>query len=206
MEEEKIKHLLKEIEGQKLEHKSKDYLESSTKEIAKDISSFMNKDGGKILIGVKNNEPDGLIFNQKDEERIMNICKDLLRPPQFVDLDICEFKEGTIIILDIVPSREPVQANKKYFYIRHGSTTRHMTPEEINRKIIESEHFLNLINVKDADKILSEKQNNRDIIVDKNGIRKTYIELNSGELTGNSNKRICIVYGTFYGFLMKTVV
>ncbi len=200
MKEKKVKSLLKQIEGPKLEHKSKEYLKSSTKEIAKDISSFINKDGGKILIGIKNNEPDGFIFNQKDEEKIMQICKDLMDPPQSINLDICTLKTGTVIILDILPSREPIKANGKYFYIRHGSTTRHMTQDEIKRKFKEAEKIFKSINAKDTDKILSEKQSYRDIILDKNGNEKTYIEFTPVEMERKPKQRTCIIYSQIHQF------
>ena len=87
---------------------------------------------GLILIGVKDHKPDGLIFKQEYEERITNICRDRLNPPQSVNFDISQLNENTVLIVEIVPSREPVQADGKYF-IRVGSTTREMKHEEIKK-------------------------------------------------------------------------
>ena len=190
-----FKALIKQIEGIRLEHKSKDFLLKNP-EIAKSISSFINKDGGTILIGVKDNEPDGYIFNQKDEEKIAQICKDRLEPPQSIDFEICELDKGTIIILTLLPSREPVKANGKYFYIRHQSTTRHMTQEELKRKFENINKLSKSIGDKEANEIINQRQIYRDIILDKNQKFKNYLTLDSlsGPILGSD----CNIYTELY--------
>ena len=196
MEDDKeLKNLINKYEGAKLEHKSKDFLLKTSKEIAKKIGSFINAEGGKLLIGVKDRKPDDLIFSQKDEERITQICRDRIKPPQKIDIHTCKIDNKTIAIIDIIPSRAPVQANDKY-YIRVGSTTRLMTPEEIKKKCIEADKKYETIDIKDANDIINQIQLNRDIILDENQKKKQYLTLDSisGPLIGGKN----IIYGNLY--------
>jgi hypothetical protein len=195
MDEKKIRSLIDRIEGQKLDYKAKEYFSSSTKEIAKDISSFINATGGLILIGVKDNKPDGLALKQADEERIMCICRDRLDPPQTINFEKCSFEENAIVVLDIIPSREPVMANGQYF-IRHGSTTRLMTQDEIKKKYIESQKIYKIIKKRDAERIIKQSQSVGDVILDKEIKKSNYLTLES--LTGPIIGNTCFVYGKLY--------
>ncbi len=195
MNEEKVKSLLNKMEGPKLEHKGKEFIHSKQENIAKKISSFMNTDGGLILIGVKNNKPDGLIFKQKDEERLTSICRDRIDPPRPISLDVCQFNSKKIIIVEIVPSREPVKANGK-FYKRVGSQTREMTYEEIKKKFAEAQKIYKIIKIEDANKIIDEKQIYRDKLLDKNQKKKQYLTLDS--FSGPIISSSCNIYGKLY--------
>jgi len=198
MKRDKVESLIKQIEGPRLDHKSKEYISSPTKEIAKDISSFINAEGGLILIGVRDNKPDGLIFKQEDEERIMHICRDLLTPLQSIKLEKCQVDGKTVVILEMVPSREPVQTNDKY-YIRHGSTTRSMSHEEIKKKFTDAQKIYKIIKKKDADRIINQKQSQRDIILDGTQKKKQYLILDSssGRIIGSSCNIYCKLYESF---------
>jgi hypothetical protein len=195
MKEDKLKELIHEFECQKLDHKSKDYFKSKSKEIAKDLSSFMNSEGGFILIGVKENKPDGLKFEQRHEEKIMNICRDCLKPPRSVNFDISQINGNDIVILEIIPSREPIQTNDRY-YLRFGSTNREMTHEEIKKKFSEAQKLYKIINEKDAEEIINQIQMIRGKILDKTQREKNYLtfESSSGSILGNS----CNIYAKLY--------
>ncbi len=200
MNKEKIDELMKSLEGPKLEHKSKDFLYKKSKDIAIKISSFINSQGGLILIGVRDKKPDGLELDQKHEERISQICRDRLNPPQSIDIDFYETDNGTIMVLEILPSREPIQTNNKY-YIRHGSTTQLMTPEEIKRKFIESEKLYKIINKKEAMNLLKQRQLSREIIIDRNNNKILYLTLES--FSKSTVKEKNIIYSKLFNFYDK---
>ena len=195
MEENRLKELIKEFEGPKLDHKAKEYFKSKSKEIAKDISSFMNGEGGFILIGVEENKPDGLKFEQKYEEKIMNICRDCLKPPRSDNFDISQINGNDIVILEIIPSREPIQTNDRY-YIRFGSTNREMKHEEIKKKFAEAQKLYKIIDKKEANAIINQKQIIREKILDKTKKEKKYLTFDSfsGPIIGNS----CNIYAKLY--------
>lgn len=193
VKKDEILSFMKEKEGPKLEHKSKEYLSKKPKEIAKGIASFANAEGGKILIGVRDGKANGLIFKQEDEERIMQICAGHMNPIPRINFEMCEFEKGTIYVLEILPSREPVEVDRKY-PIRQGSITRDMTREELKKKFAEAEKIFKLMDSEEAYRTLSDEQKMRDIILSDRNKKSAYLEFYT------TNKSISTIYSTHYHF------
>lgn len=94
-----IKNLILEGEGQRLDFK---YNISSAAKIAKTLVAFANSDGGRLLIGVKDN---GNIVGVESEEEIYMIelaAESYCRPPVTVEMNPIEI-DGKVVLEVVVP-------------------------------------------------------------------------------------------------------
>lgn len=105
-----------------------------SKDLAGEIVSFANMEGGTIIIGVSDDREILGVYSDDIEEQIMNICRNNCIPniiPIYQEL-ILDSKK--VVILTI-----PKGANKPYYtidnkyYIRVGSTKRIASREELMR-------------------------------------------------------------------------
>ncbi len=103
-----IKELIKQGEHQQLDFK---FEISNAKKIARTLSAFSNTDGGKLLIGVKDN---GKISGIQSEEEIYMIkgAADLYcKPPIPIQIDSWEEKGKTVLEITIKKSdNQPIYA------------------------------------------------------------------------------------------------
>ncbi|VVB88660.1 Putative DNA-binding domain protein [uncultured archaeon] len=128
---EEIKKLFKINEGVRLDFKRSEFLRDDNKNIAKALAAFANYEGGILLVGVTDNyEIEGMKFNKRDEEKIMQIAKDSCQPPITPEFSLVSFDEGDIYHINILKAERPVKTNDRW-YIRHGSTIRTMEYEEL---------------------------------------------------------------------------
>src|SRR5688500_8011815 len=98
-----LKNLIAEGEGQQLDFK---YHISSASKIAKSLVAFANTDGGRLLIGVKDN---GKIIGIESEEEIYMIelaAESYCDPP--VTIEITDWKSDgkTVLEVYVPPSKE----------------------------------------------------------------------------------------------------
>lgn len=142
--------MAKYIESETLELKEK-----YTDVIGKEIVSFLNSDGGKIIIGVKD---DGTVIgvDKIDEtfKKISDIISTQIEPnPQAEVNSELRFEKGkTLIVINVSKGIKHIYCQKKYGFssvgcsIRVGTTCREMTPEQIRSRyesqFIESEYML----------------------------------------------------------------
>ncbi|MDY4129287.1 RNA-binding domain-containing protein [Peptostreptococcus porci] len=126
-----------------------------TDTIAKEIVSFLNSDGGTILIGVKDN---GIVIGVDKIDEVLRKISDIITSqiePNPQDEISCELKfdEGkTLIVLHINKGHNHIYCQKKYGFsstgctIRIGTTCKEMTPEQIKiryeKKFIDNEYML----------------------------------------------------------------
>lgn len=138
------------IESETLELKEK-----YTDTIAKEIVSFLNSDGGKILIGVKDN---GIVIGVDKIDEVLRKISDIITSqiepnPQDEISSELKFDEGkTLIVIHINKGRNHIYCQKKYGFssagctIRIGTTCKEMTPEQIKiryeKKFIDNEYML----------------------------------------------------------------
>ena len=123
------------IESEKIELKSK-YSDT----ICKEIVSFLNADGGQILIGV-DNDGNAIGVDKVDEtlRKISDVITTQIEPnPQEEIRTEVKFDSGkTIIVLYISKGIKNIYCQKKYGFssngcsIRVGTTCKEMTPEQI---------------------------------------------------------------------------
>ncbi|NPV51681.1 MAG: hypothetical protein HPY60_10885 [Candidatus Methanofastidiosum sp.] len=124
--------------------------------IARSIASFLNTDGGTLLIGVEDN---GNIYGiERDLDHVKNKNKDgyqqfLIQTivnhlggsrATFTEINFSEKDGKEVCIVDIKPSTDPVFMkcnNKDTFFIRSGNTTRSIEGEELLRYIKNNSNF-----------------------------------------------------------------
>ncbi|MCD5415473.1 MAG: putative DNA binding domain-containing protein [Clostridiales bacterium] len=128
MDNAKIKQLIKNGENVYVEFKKE-----INKSFAEEVVSFLNTEGGTILIGVDDNgEVVGI--NKNLEEIIINICRDSVIPaiyPTYLE-QVYEGKKIAIINIERGNNKPYYTISNKY-YIRVGSTKRIATKDELLR-------------------------------------------------------------------------
>lgn len=107
------------------------------REIAKDVSSFANRKGGVIILGVEDDgSPVGIHSKEPDRETIRQILSKRVNPviPN-VKLHDRKYKEKDLRIIEIAESdikpHEIEYDGKKKAYVRDGEQSREATPLEI---------------------------------------------------------------------------
>ena len=113
--------------------------------IAKSISGFMNLDGGKIYIGVKDDktilgiEQDVLTLKNKNLDGFSLLINQIIEAyigvelAELVDVSYKKVDKKTICILEIKESPKPVFVkidNTKHFFVRMGNSTKKLDSEE----------------------------------------------------------------------------
>jgi len=135
-------YMKKQRESQTLDYKRDFYKQS--KEFAKDITAFANKQGGQIIFGIDEKEMSivgisDVVGNQKIEDWISNVLYDLVT--DVVDYEIYLIPisdEGSslyVVVLNIAESKnKPLYVcvdNKTLCYIRNGTSVFSAKPTEI---------------------------------------------------------------------------
>lgn len=131
MDKQKIKALLKQHEGPKLDFKEKLDLstESGKKELAKDVLAITNTQGGRghILIGIQDKTKAVIGVNPEDysEERIQQVLSLRCDPPVTVRAEQVSYEGKYLVLITIFRSyNKPHQMLQTgAFYLRRGSTT-----------------------------------------------------------------------------------
>lgn len=131
MEHPRIKALLKQSEGPKLDFKEKIDIatESGKKELAKDVLAIANTQGGRghILVGIRDKSKEVVGINPEDyaEERIQQTLSLRCDPPVFVRVEHLVHLEKTLVLITVFKSHnKPHQMLQTgAFYLRRGSTT-----------------------------------------------------------------------------------
>jgi len=149
--------------------------------LAKEICGFCNALGGVILLGI---DDVGEIIgcNRSDnEERVMNICYDLIEPKIFPDYFECIIDNKKIIVIRLLETDDKPYAIKKNnaysYYIRIGTTCREAGRNELLR-LFQKSSFLHY-------EILERKEasiKHIDINRFKEYLRKLFIEVDEKNL------------------------
>ena len=105
--------------------------------MADEIAAFANDEGGVILIGVDDNRVIiGLEQQELDsvENTIVEICRDSIEPIVPIFTEKLRIDDKNILKIDVRRSSFVHQTSNGYF-IRHGSSKREMTTEQLGRLI-----------------------------------------------------------------------
>jgi hypothetical protein len=165
--------------------------------LAKAMAGFANHKGGKIIIGVNDDETiEGFSCNdsevKKYEEFVYNIAANNCNPSITPEFSSVKLDGGMVFVIDI-PEKTgiPVRVGGK-FYTRHGNTTRELTHEELQRRYMNSEikETFNESLINSFDKLSEEQFDVSDIIHEGKVI--PYIEF---EATEHSE---CVLYSKIY--------
>ena len=177
MKQDEIRKIIKNGENSYIEFKEEGI---KPKDLAEEIVSFANSEGGTILIGV---DDDGNIKGVSDlliEEKIMNICRNNCIPnivPDFQSIDI-EGKTIAVVTVHKGLNKPYYTADYKY-YIRVGTTKRIASREELLR-LFEANGALHF----DISPV--EDTSIRDLNIDV--IRDYFMEYNAFDLYDESNE------------------
>ena len=139
MDKKRLFNLIKKGEGTKVDYKQKIDLEmeSSRKELAKDICAIANSKGGRgyLIIGIedKTKKIVGIEGKKYSEEQLQQIVSSRCEPPIPVSLEFINFDNKELAVINIYDGpQKPYQSRENgAFYIRRGSTTDTMRKEEI---------------------------------------------------------------------------
>lgn len=129
--EQLIKSLLRQGEGKQLEFKNIVRKE----DIGKTICSFLNVEGGQILVGVKENEIVGISNTEKHKSELENFLVPAIAPNAPVSISIETFKGLKVLLIKVWKgSRFPYTFNSSIYY-RNVINTAKATPNQISELI-----------------------------------------------------------------------
>jgi len=131
---EELKRILEAGESERVEFKETSFLKD-TEEVAGQLTSFANRNGGKILIGVKDN---GELEREKINRdkallQVLNVAQDKTSPPVEISSQFLESTEGDVLVVDVrrrkgiphaVVKSSRGQIKERIYYIRNGSSKR----------------------------------------------------------------------------------
>jgi predicted HTH transcriptional regulator len=127
IDKENLIKLIRNDENPKVEFKRSEYVKGHKNcELAKAMAGLANHEGGKILIGVKNDRTiEGFSSNESEvkkyEQLVYDIAADNCDPPITPEFSVVKLEDGLVFVIDIQKKIGiPVRANGK-FYIRHGN-------------------------------------------------------------------------------------
>lgn len=101
------------IEEGEHEHQDFKFAISDARKIARSISAFANNDGGRLLVGVKDNGTIAGIRNEEDIYMIETAASTYCRPEVAVDFKAYRTDPGTVVIQADIPRYE-----KRPVYVR----------------------------------------------------------------------------------------
>ncbi len=91
-------YIQKLIEEGEHEHQDFKYAISDARKIARSISAFANNDGGRLLVGVKDNGNIVGIPNEEDIYMIQHAAEAYCVPPQDVDITAFKVEHGLVVL------------------------------------------------------------------------------------------------------------
>lgn len=102
------------IEEGEHEHQDFKFSISDARKIARSVSAFANNDGGRLLIGVKDNGNIAGVRNEEDIYVVEQAAQMYCRPAQNVEFTAYKTEGGAIVICAEIAraSRRPVQAQE----------------------------------------------------------------------------------------------
>ena len=121
-----LEEILRSKEGTLVEFKK-----SVTSSIGKEISAFANTAGGRIFIGIDdNNEVTGCKLTNKLKSNIQDIANNCA-PRVAIDISSFKYRGKEVVVIRVPESKDkPVQCSDGFF-LREGPNSQKMTREEI---------------------------------------------------------------------------
>lgn len=122
-----FEHILKQGEGYNIEFKR-----NLNKEITKEICSFLNSSGGKIIIGINDdNTVHGIKLTNGNRSEIYSFLQPVTPRPEITVSDF-NYKGKDIIIVDVEPGKDKPYITAGLLYVRIGANAQKLTtPDEM---------------------------------------------------------------------------
>lgn len=123
-----IENLLQQKEGIRLEFKSQPNIDA----IAKAITSFINTQGGDVVIGIDDNKKIVGVQNvQQEAAKIQDALVELIQPTAPISVQIITYKQKDVILISVWEGGKKPYQYKGVFYNRVGQLTKKTTPEKL---------------------------------------------------------------------------
>ncbi|MCM1297907.1 MAG: ATP-binding protein [Muribaculaceae bacterium] len=112
------------IEEGEHEHQDFKYAITDSRKIARSISAFANNDGGRLLVGVKDNGHIVGIPNEEDIYMLEHAAEAYCDPPQEIEISAWAVEGGAVVLSAVIPKfhDRPVycieEGNRKVAYYR----------------------------------------------------------------------------------------
>ena len=138
-----IQRLISEGEHQQQDFK---YRVSDAMKLAKSVSAFANTDGGRLLIGVRD---DGHMSGVRDEEEIYMMHQAAYRycrPQASIKFDTYHVEGRTIVVATVPPSdKRPVCAILTLGNVQENLTLRSLTRIGVHEAVVSVQSFIILV-------------------------------------------------------------
>lgn len=111
------------------------------RELVKDLSAFANTEGGCLLVGVGD---DGFItgFQSNDllEQKIINLCRDLVNPPLRPTLHKLKVEDKELLVIEMQKGFSDLHMVRGRIYIRVHNEVRAASSSELTDIILQRNH------------------------------------------------------------------
>jgi len=127
-----IENLLQQKEGVRLEFKASPNIDA----IAKSITSFINTQGGDLVVGVDDNKNVlGIENAQQQSVTIQNTLVDLIKPTAPISVQVISYKKKEVILISVWEGAKKPYQYKGAIYNRIGQITKTTSPEKLTHLI-----------------------------------------------------------------------
>lgn len=110
-------------------------------ELVKDLSAFANSEGGYLLVGVRDDgEVVGFVSNDELEQKIINLCRDLVSPPLRPKLHKVKVGDKEVLVLEIEKGYSDLHMLRGRIYIRVHNEVRLASSSEVTDIILQRNH------------------------------------------------------------------
>lgn len=123
-----IENLLQQKESVRLEFKAQPDIDA----IAKSITSFINTQGGDLVVGIDNSTNVlGVEHAQQQSVAIQNTLINLIRPTAPISVQVISYKKKDVILISVWEGAKKPYQYKGVIYNRIGQATRTTSPEKL---------------------------------------------------------------------------
>lgn len=127
-----IENLLQQKEGVRLEFKAQPNIDA----IAKSITSFINTQGGDLVVGIDDNKKVlGVEHAQQQSIAIQNTLVDLIKPTAPISVQVVNYKKKEVLLISVWEGAKKPYQYKGIIYNRIGRTTKTTSPEKLTKLI-----------------------------------------------------------------------
>ncbi|MDD4210559.1 MAG: putative DNA binding domain-containing protein, partial [Bacteroidales bacterium] len=127
-----IENLLQQKEGVRLEFKAKPNIDA----IAKSITSFINTQGGDLVVGIDDNKNVlGIENAQQQSVTIQNALVELIKPTAPISVQVINYKKKEVILISVWEGAKKPYQYKGAIYNRIGQITKTTNPEKLTNLI-----------------------------------------------------------------------
>jgi hypothetical protein len=150
MEWAEIQKLIGELERIRVDYKQTPYLTADADVIAADLVAFANREGGHILVGIKDDKSkEGKkIDADKAQMRILNIANNNCSPPINLSFDFHNAEDGDVLVVYIhrkndmphaLVERRGAEIHRRIYYVRSGGGKR-LVDDSVLRFLFSERH------------------------------------------------------------------